>query len=322
MEMSAILEERCFPADRFSFLASARSSGRSIHFAGEDHTVRTLDETALNGVDIALFSAGSDVSRQIARSAAARGTIVIDNSSAFRMDPDVPLVIPEINPQALAGHSGIIANPNCSTIIMLMAVWPLHRTNPVQRVIVSTYQAASGAGAAAMDELREQASTILNGDTPKPVVFNHPCAFNVFSHDTPIGEDGYNQEERKMVDEARKILGHDGLRVAATCVRVPVLRAHTEAIHVVCERPVELEDLRGALRSAPGVEVLDDRAANHFPMPIEVAGRDAVYIGRIRHDSSHHDECGVAMLACGDQIRKGAALNAVQIAEHLLKSDA
>ena len=243
--------------------------------------------------------------------------VVIDNSSAFRMDPTVPLVIPEINPGDLAEHAGIVANPNCSTIIMTVAVWPLHRVNPIKRIVVSTYQSTSGAGAAAMEELRTQSADHLAGRDLKPRVFPHPIAFNLFSHDTPIGPDGYNTKERKMIEETRKIFHEPALPITATCVRVPVMRAHSESINLTFTHPIRPDAVREILGSAPGVEVVDDAGAGRFPMPIEASGRDAVLVGRIRRDVSRPDGRGVELFICGDQLRKGAALNAVQILESL-----
>ncbi len=316
-EFSTILEQRRFPAERVSFLASERSAGQTIIHAKEEHTVRVLSDEALSGVDVALFSAGSRISRAFASRAVEHGAVVIDNSSAFRMDDGVPLVIPEVNSEDMTRHTGIIANPNCSTIILAVALWPLHRINPIRRAVVSTYQAASGAGAAAMAELERQARDVLDGKAPKPEAFAHPCAFNLFSHDSPIDEGGYNEEERKMENETRKIFHAPGLRISATCVRVPVLRAHCESVSVTFARPFAEDEARAVLADAPGVCVVDDRAANHFPMPVEAAGGDDVLVGRIRTDCSDPTGCSLALFLSGDQLRKGAALNAVQIAEHL-----
>lgn len=298
-------------------LASARSAGSVIEHEGASLRVAELTPESFTGVDLALFSAGAGVSREFAPIAVQAGAVVIDNSSAFRMRPDVPLVVPEINPHDARSHRGIIANPNCSAIVMAMAVWPLHRVNPVHRILVSTYQAISGAGLRAMHELEEQTAAVLRGEPARPRVLPHACAFNVFSHNTPIGADGYNVEEQKIAEETRKIFHAPGLAVAATCIRVPVLRAHSEAIYLEFERPMPPEQAREILTAAPGVRVVDDRAANRFPMPLDAAGGDDVLVGRIRADASLDDGRGLALFVSGDQLRKGAALNAVQIAELL-----
>jgi len=284
---------------------------------GEDLEVQELTEKSFAGVDFAIFSAGGGRSRQFAPIAVGAGCIVIDNSSAFRMDPEVPLVVPEVNPGDLKSHNGIIANPNCSTIVMNVAIWPLHRTNPVQRIVVSTYQAASGAGAAAMEELRSQTADFLAGRPVEPKVFPHPVAFNLFSHNTPIDQGGYNTEERKMIDETRKIFHEPTMAITATCVRVPVLRAHSESINLTFERPITPDEVREVLSSAPGVTIVDDTKTNTFPMPLAASGKDDILVGRIRQDASQPDGRGIEMFVCGDQLRKGAALNAIQILEAL-----
>ena len=321
-EFLSILAERDFPLGELKLLASERSAGKQYSFKGETLTVESLKPEAFEGVDIALFSAGSSVSKEYAPVAARAGATVVDNSSAFRMDPQSPLVIPEVNGEALEGYEpgkgGIVANPNCSTIIMLVATHPIHRAAGVERMVVSTYQSASGAGAAAMSELERQSRDVLDGRRPEPDVLPHVSAFNVFSHNSDIDENGYNGEEMKMVRETRKIWGDPRARVAATCVRVPVMRAHAESINLELAEPLSPEAARSALAEAPGVSVVDDREANHFPMPVEASGRDPVYVGRIRRDISREDERGLELFACGDQLRKGAALNAVQIAEHLV----
>ncbi len=316
-EMCSILARRRVPADCLRLLASARSAGTRVPYAGTDLTVRELTPDALAGVDFALFSAGAETTRAFAKPAAANGTVVIDNSSAFRMDPDVPLVIPEVNPQDAQQHHGLIANPNCSTIIMAVAVWPLHCVNPVRRIIVSTYQAVSGAGAAAMQELRDQTRQVLDDEPVEPSVLPHQSAFNVFSHDSPIDESGYNTEERKMVHETHKMFHDDTIRITATCVRVPVLRAHSESINLTFERPISEQEVREILEAAPGLRVVDDRAGNRFPMSIDAAGQDEILVGRIRQDHSDPSGCGIALFVCGDQLRKGAALNAIQILDLL-----
>ena len=318
-EVCLLLTERDLDVGRISLLASARGAGTRIEVSHKTIEVRELGEKSFDGVDYAIFSAGGERSRQWAPVANRAGTVVIDNSSAFRMDPAVPLVVPEINAADLEGHGGIIANPNCSTIIMNVAVWPLHRVNPVQRIVVSTYQSASGAGAAAMAELQTQSADHLAGRAVVPKVFPHPIAFNLFCHNTPIGPDGYNTEERKMIDETRKIFHEPGLAVTATCVRVPVLRAHSESINLTFERPMTPGEARDILSSAPGIEVVDDVEAGRFPMPVEASGRDNVLVGRIRQDVSQPDHHGLELFVCGDQLRKGAALNAIQILERLPK---
>ena len=320
-EFLQLLEQREFPLASIRLLASERSAGRRLSFRGRDHEVQLLTEDAFNGVDIAFFSAGGSRSRQFAPAAVRAGAVVIDNSSAYRMDPEVPLVIPEINPEDIGAGRGIIANPNCSTIIMLMAVAPLRKLGVIRRIVVSTYQAASGAGAQAMQELLDQTRQVIKGEPITPHVFPHPIAFNLFSHNTRIDEDGYNEEERKMVNESRKILHDDDLRITATCIRVPVLRAHSEAINVEFEGPrPELPEVIEALGSFPGVKIVDDPTNNHFPMPIEASGRDDVLVGRIRADISNPN--AIDLFVCGDQILKGAALNGIQIADEWIRQQA
>ena len=315
LELLQVLEERNFPVRSLRLLASERSAGKRLAFRGERIPVEVLRPDSFAGIDIAFFSAGGARSKEFAPYAVQAGAVVIDNSSAFRMDPETPLVIPEINPEAIAQHRGIIANPNCSTIILLMALEPLRRLTRIRRIVVSTYQAASGAGAQAMQELLDATRAYLQGEPFEPKVLPYPYAFNLFSHNSAIGEDGYNEEERKMILETRKIWGDPEIAVSPTCVRVPVLRAHSESIVAELETRPSLEAIYEAYRAFEGVELVDDRARNHFPMPIEATGRDAVLVGRIRYDAgSPH---GVALFACGDQLRKGAALNAVQIAERL-----
>lgn len=319
-EVCIILEERGLRFERLSLLASSRGAGTRITVNGHALTVLELSERSFDGVDYAIFSAGGERSKYFAPIATKAGTVVIDNSSAFRMDPDTPLVVPEINPDDVKRHRGIIANPNCSTIIMAMAVWPLHRVYPVRRIVVSTYQSASGAGAAAMEELRTQTADHLAGRKVVPRVFPHPIAFNLFSHNTPIGTDGYNTEEKKMIEETRKIFHAPSIAIAPTCIRVPVLRAHSESINLTFERPITPKEARGILSQAPGVTVVDDVEANRFPMPVDASGKDNVFVGRIRQDVSQPDGRGIELFACGDQLRKGAALNAFQILELLTRS--
>jgi len=316
-EACALLEQRNLRPKRLTLLASARSAGSSIAMGDKDITVSELCTESFADVDYAIFSAGGGRSKEFAPVAVKAGAIVIDNSSAFRMDPEVPLVVPEINPDDARSHHGIIANPNCSTIIMNVAVWPLHRVNPIKRMVISTYQAASGAGAAAMEELWVQTAGVLAGREPKPTAFPHPCAFNLFSHNTPIGPDGYNTEERKMIDETHKIFHDPSIAITATCIRVPVLRAHSESINLTFERPITPDEVRSILANAPGVTIVDDVDAGRFPMPIDASGKDDVLVGRIRQDVSQPDGRGIEMFIAGDQLRKGAALNAVQIMELL-----
>ncbi len=313
-----MLEERDFPVRSLRLLASERSSGKRLAFRGETIAVEVLRPESFRGIDIAFFSAGGARSKEFAPYAVQAGAVVIDNSSAFRMNPETPLVIPEINPEAVAHHQGIIANPNCSTIIMLVALEPLRRLTRVRRIVVSTYQAASGAGAQAMQELLEATRAYLQGEPFEPRALPHPYAFNLFSHNSAIGDDGYNEEERKMILETRKIWNDAAIAVSPTCVRVPVLRAHSESIVVELETRPPLQAIYEAYRAFEGVELVDDRERNHFPMPVEATGRDAVLVGRLRYDAGIPN--GVALFACGDQLRKGAALNAVQIAELLMQT--
>ena len=318
--MLRVLEERGFPVSELRPLASERSAGRELDYLGQPRTVRMLTEDSFEGIDIALFSAGGSRARDFAPAAVAAGAVVIDNSSAFRMDPSVPLVVPEVNPQAIARHNGIIANPNCSTIIMNVPVWPLHQAVGVRRVVVSTYQAASGAGAAAMAELEQQARDWNAGRPLTQAIFKRQYLWNLFSHNSKIDPaTGYNEEETKMVKETRKIFGTEAIRVTATCVRVPVLRAHSESINLTFAKPLSESEARQILSSAPGVRVVDDRLANKHPEPIDASGGDDVLVGRIRRDLSQDDGYGLDLFVSGDQLRKGAALNAIQIAELLLE---
>jgi aspartate-semialdehyde dehydrogenase len=314
-EFLRLLESREFPLESLRLLASERSAGRSLVFRGRPHPVELLSEQSFRGIDIAFFSAGGSRSREFAPAAVAAGALVIDNSSAFRMDPEVPLVIPEVNGDDIREHRGIIANPNCSTIVLLMAIAPLRALAPIRRIVASTYQAASGAGAQAMQELLDQTHEVLHDRPIQPHVFPHPIAFNLFSHNTKIDETGYNEEERKMIHESRKILHDPSLKISATCVRVPVVRAHSESVNVEFDpgRRPSIETIREALKSFRGLVLVDDRENNHFPMPIEASGRDEVLVGRLRPDLSNDD--AIELFLCGDQILKGAALNGIQIAE-------
>jgi aspartate-semialdehyde dehydrogenase len=319
VELARCLEARRFPLSGLRLLASARSAGKIMRFNHSPVPVEQLTEDSFAGVDLALFSAGSAISRRFAPIAVGQGAIVVDNSSAYRMDPSVPLVVPEINPGEIARHSGIIANPNCAAIIAITPLWPIHRRNRITRLIVSTYQAASGAGAAAMEELREATRAALDGEAYAHRVLPHPYAFNLFSHNTKIDPaTGYNDEETKVILESRKIFGDPAMRISATCVRVPVLRAHSVSINVECERPITPDEARALLADAPGVRLVDDAERNYFPMPVDASGQDAVLVGRVRQDASDPTGRSIALFVSGDQLLKGAALNAVQIAECLL----
>lgn len=348
VEMLAVLEQRGLKVGTLRLLASPRSAGKSMRFGGADVPVQALDESSLlnwpgrpagRGPDLALFSAGSGISKQWGPIAAAAGSVVVDNSSAFRMDAGVPLVVPEVNPAHLPaprapgapGPGCIIANPNCSTIILLVALTPLQRRWGVARAVVSTYQAASGAGAQGMDELLTQTRDVVQGGAATPRVFKEPYAFNLFSHNSAVdATTGWNVEEHKMLAETRKMWADDSVRISATCVRVPVLRAHCESVNVTLRRPATLREVTAALAAAPGLRIIDDRAGNDFPTPLKASGGDDVLVGRLRADLSQArpgegrqpdnlgpDEptLGFEFFIAGDQLRKGAALNAVQIAE-------
>ncbi|HEY9748629.1 MAG TPA: aspartate-semialdehyde dehydrogenase [Allocoleopsis sp.] len=318
-ELLELLQSRQFPVSELKLLASPRSAGRSLTFQGEELPIEAVGDNSFDNIDIVLASAGGSISKTWAPKAVAAGAVVIDNSSAFRMDPQVPLVVPEVNPDAAAQHRGIIANPNCTTILMSVAVWPLHQVQPIRRIVAATYQSASGAGARAMEEVKAQAQAILNGETPTTEVFPYPLAFNLFPHNSKLTEQHYCEEELKMVNETRKIFGVPDLRITATCVRVPVLRAHSEAINLEFDTPFDVTQAQEVLSQAPGVKLVQDWQANYFPMPMEASGRDEVLVGRIRQDLSH--PCGLELWLSGDQIRKGAALNAVQIAELLVEKN-
>jgi aspartate-semialdehyde dehydrogenase len=318
-ELLTLLAERNFPIANLKLLASARSAGTKIKFRDQELTVAEVTNDSFHDVDLVLASAGGSISKQFAAIAVAAGAVVVDNSSAFRMQSTVPLVVPEVNPAAAAEHQGIIANPNCTTILMAVAIYPLHQVRPLQRIVAATYQSASGAGARAMAEVKVQAQAILNNQTPPTDIFPYPLAFNLFPHNTPINDAGYCEEEMKMVNETRKILGIPNLRVSATCIRVPVLRAHSEALNLEFAEPFPVQEARDILAKAPGVKLVEDWAANYFPMPIDASGQDPVLVGRIRTDISHAN--GLELWLCGDQIRKGAALNAIQIAELLVEKN-
>lgn len=312
-----ILEERKFPVSRLRLFASERSAGRRLRFQEEEVPVEPLAADAFRGIDFALFSAGASRSREFAPAAARAGAVVIDNSSAFRMDPEVPLVVPEINPEAAFRHQGIIANPNCTTIVMLMPLKPLHDHARVRRVVATSYQAVSGAGAKAIEELRGQVTAWVKGEPLTAEVFPHQIAFNVLPHVDAFLENGYTREEMKLVHETRKILGDETIQVSPTAVRVPVFRAHAVAVNVETERPVSVATARELFAAFPGLRVLDDPSRLEYPMPLTAAGTDDCYVGRIRQDPSR--ENALNFWAVGDQLRKGAALNAVQIAELLTR---
>jgi aspartate-semialdehyde dehydrogenase len=318
-EFLNVLAERNFPIRNLKLLASARSAGKKIDFRGQTYTVEELTHDSFKDIQIALFSAGGSISKEFGPSAVKAGAVVVDNSSAFRMKDGVPLVVPEVNPEQIHKHNGLIANPNCSTIIMNVPVWPLHRANRVKRMVISTYQAVSGAGAWGLYELDAQMKAYAMGHAIKKEKFPHQIVNNVFAHNSKIDPaTGYNEEETKMVNETRKIFGDGKIMVTATCVRVPVPRAHCESINLEFERPMTPAQVREILAKAPGVKIVDNVDANHFPMPLEASGQDDVLVGRIRQDISRDDGRGIDLFVAGDQVRKGAATNAVQIAEKLV----
>ena len=310
-EMLDVLEARDFPLSGIRPLASERSAGKTVQFKGEELPVEVLGQDSFSGIDLALFSAGASISREYAPLAVDSGAVVVDNSSAFRMDPEIPLVVPEVNSGAIAGHQGIIANPNCSTIIMVVALQPIQELSPLTRVVVSTYQAASGAGAKGMDALRRELAGEQLADSPFP----HRLAGNLVPRIDVVQDDGYTKEELKMTLETRKIMGLGQVPISATCVRVPVERAHSESIQVSTESPLDISAIREAFEKAPGLQGIDDPHADRYPTPLQAADQDDVFVGRLRQ---HPDEAATYDLwVVGDQIRKGAALNAVQIAEEL-----
>lgn len=317
-EFLRLFEERNFPVGELRLLASARSIGKTLSFKGKPYAVAECAADSFKGVDVAFFSAGASRSREFAPIAVQAGALVIDNSSAFRMDEAVPLVVPEINLDAVSPDGRLIAVPNCSAIILLMAVAPLRKLGKIERLIVSTYQSASGGGAAVMRELEEQTADVVAGRPAVPKILSQPYAFNLFSHNTAINEHGYNEEEWKVIQESRKILDMPDLKINVTCVRVPVLRAHSESVTIEFQGAAPSEDqVRQTLADSPGVRVVDDRAANKFPTPLDASGQGDVLVGRIRRDVSHPS--AISMFIAGDQLLKGAALNAVQIAEAVLK---
>jgi aspartate-semialdehyde dehydrogenase len=314
-EMLAVLQKRGFPVRELTLLASARSAGKRLRFGEEELPVGTLTRNSFKGVEIALFSAGGSRSKEFAPAAVEAGAVVIDNSSAFRMMPDVPLVVPEINPEAVKGHNGIIANPNCSTIAMVVPLHPLHRAFGIKRVVACTYQASSGAGAAAMHELIEETRAVLEQRPYARKIFPQQYAFNLFPHNSALMENGYCEEEIKMVRETHKIMGDPSIRIHATCVRVPVLRAHSEALNIEFHRDVGVEQAYSVLRGAPGLAIHEDRARNRWATPVDASGGDPVLVGRLRKDLSQPNTLDLWLVS--DQLLKGAALNAVQIAELL-----
>ena len=319
VELLGCLEKRNFPVKALRLLASARSAGKRMAFRGQEVTVQELTEASFDGADIALFSAGSGLSKTFAPIAVRAGAVVVDNSSAFRMAQNVPLVVPEVNAAAMDGHQGVIANPNCVAAIATVALAPLHAAHRIKRLTMATYQAASGAGAAAMEELRLATAAALAGESYQHKVLPHPYAFNFFSHNAEMDpETGYNGEETKVVAETRRIMGLPDLPVGITCIRVPILRAHGMAISVEFDQVVSPDAARALLEAAPGVRVVDDRARNHFPMPSEASGQEDVLVGRIRTDIGDPSGRTLALFVVGDQLLKGAAQNAVQIAEALL----
>ena len=318
-EFIKVLEQRDFPMESISLLASDRSAGKKMFVADQELEVKETVPESFKGIEIALFSAGAETSRHFSPIAAQSGAVVIDNSSAFRMTATVPLVVPEVNPEDIKWHKGIIANPNCSTIQMVVALYPLHKANPIKRIIVDTYQSVSGTGAAAAEELTTQAKQVLGGQSTVPHVYPHQIAFNILPEIDVFLDNGYTKEEWKMVEEARKIMHAEDIAISATCVRVPVFTAHSEAVHVEFSQPMFPDDARRILAQAPGVKLLDDNTISLYPQPWSAAGTDDVFVGRIRKDASHPN--GLAMWVVADNIRKGAALNAVQIAEEMTRRD-
>lgn len=315
-ELIKILEQRDFPMASIHLFASDRSVGKTMFVNHREIEVEGLSANSFDSVDVALFSAGTEISKQFAPAAAKSGAVVIDNSAAFRMNPEIPLVVPEVNPEDLENHRSLIANPNCATIQMVVALHPLHKVNPIRRIVVDTYQAVSGTGTVAVDELRDQTRLVLEGKRAVPHVYPHQIAFNLLPEIDVFLDDGYTREEWKMIHETRKILHDDSMAISATCVRAPAFIGHSEAIHVEFSSPMSPEDARSVLVNAPGVKVLDDPSVNLYPHPWIAAGTDEVFVGRIRKDASHAN--GLAMWVVADNVRKGAALNAVQIAEHLI----
>jgi aspartate-semialdehyde dehydrogenase len=317
-EFLNVLAERKFPIKNLKLLASAKSAGKKAEFAGKSYTVEELTHDSFTDVQVAFFSAGGSISKEFAPSAVKAGAVVVDNTSYFRMKDGIPLVVPEVNGEQIAKHNGLIANPNCCTIIMVVPLWPLHKVNRIKRVVVSTYQSVSGAGAWGLYELDAQMKAYATGQPIAKEKFPHQIVNNLFSHNTKVAENGYNEEENKMVAETRKIFGDPKIQVSPTCIRVPIPRAHSESINIEFERPMTPDQVRAILSRAPGIKVVDDAEKNHFPMPLEASGQDDVLVGRIRQDISRDDGRGIDLFVSGDQVRKGAATNAVQIAERLI----
>jgi aspartate-semialdehyde dehydrogenase len=318
-EFIKVLEQRNFPADSIQLLASERSIGKKLFVAHQEIEVKETTSESFKGIDIALFSAGTEISRYFSPIAAQSGAVVIDNSAAFRMVDTVPLVVPEINPEDIKWHKGIIANPNCSTIQMVVAIYPLHKVNPIKRLIIATYQSVSGTGSAAVDELTAQVKQVLDGQTTIPHVYPHQIAFNVLPEIDVFLDNGYTKEEWKMVEESRKIMHADDIAISATCVRVPVLIGHSIAVNIEFSQPMSPDEARRILAQAPGVKIMDDPVISLYPQPWSAAGTDEVFVGRIRRDASHPN--GLVMWIVADNLRKGAALNAVQIAEEMVKRE-
>ncbi len=316
-EMIQVLEERDFPVEELIPLASARSEGNEVMFRGQTLPVKVLEHNSFEGVDVALFSAGAGVSKEFGPMAVKAGAVVVDNSSAWRMDPSVPLVVPEVNVHALSGHQGLIANPNCSTIQMVVALKPLHDAVQIKRIIVTTFQSVSGTGKDAMEELIDQSRQLLSFGEAKVSVYPHQIAFNCLPHIDDFLPNGYTKEEMKMVNETRKILGESSLPITATTVRVPVFICHAESVNIETEQKLSANDARALLSAAPGIQVYDDPSRNLYPLPIDVVGTDAVFVGRVREDESVTN--GLNLWIVADNLRKGAALNAVQIAEELIR---
>ena len=317
IEMLKTLEKRNFPVSKLSLLASKRSAGKTQDFKGEKITIQELTKDSFKGVDIALFSAGGGTSKEYAEFAVQSGSVVVDNSSAFRSEDDVPLVVPEINAVDVASHKGIIANPNCSTIVTVMALYPLHAAFGVKRIFASTYQAVSGSGAMGIVELERQVDEITSGKKASKIVYPHQIAFNVLPHVDEFLDNGYTKEEMKMESEAKKIMSLPDFKASVTCVRVPVYRAHSIAVSAEFDRSVSVSDANNAIKSAPGIDLNDDAANNIYPLPLDLAGKDNCQVGRIRKDCSFDN--GLSFWVVGDQLLKGAALNAVQIAEEVVR---
>ncbi len=317
-EFLTVLAERKFPMKSLKLLASAKSAGKKLEFDGKSYTIEELTHDSFKDVQIAFFSAGGSISKEFAPSAVKAGAVVVDNTSYFRMKEGIPLVVPEVNGDQIAKHNGLIANPNCCTIIMVVPLWPLHQVNRIKRVVVSTYQSVSGAGAWGLYELDAQMKAYATGQPIAKEKFPHQIVNNLFSHNTKVQDNGYNEEENKMVAETRKIFGDARIQISPTCIRVPIPRAHSESINIEFERPMSPAQVRAVLAKAPGVRLVDDAEQNHFPMPLEASGQDDVLVGRIRQDISRDDGRGIDLFVSGDQVRKGAATNAVQIAEKLI----